>query len=107
MATLMLENGADMRYIQEMLGHADLQRTQIYTQVSIGRLKRIQEATHPGASLEKKEPAQQHYCAGRSVLGRISHGQSPRCSRRGSRGRIRIERLWDAQVTEDSFCRAE
>jgi integrase/recombinase XerD len=57
MATLMLENGADVRYIQEMLGHADLQSTQIYTQVSIGRLKRIHEATHPGASLEKKKPA--------------------------------------------------
>ena len=57
MATLMLENGADIRYIQEMLGHSDLQSTQIYTQVSIGRLKRIHEATHPGASLEKKKPA--------------------------------------------------
>ncbi len=57
MATLMLDNGADVRYIQEMLGHADLQSTQIYTQVSIGRLKRIHEATHPGAMLEKKKPA--------------------------------------------------
>ena len=57
MATLMLENGADIRYIQEMLGHSELQSTQIYTQVSIRQLKKIHSATHPGASLEKKKPA--------------------------------------------------
>ncbi len=43
----MLENGADIRYIQQMLGHADLRTTQIYTQVSIRQLKRIHAATHP------------------------------------------------------------
>jgi integrase/recombinase XerD len=47
MATLMLENGADIRYIQQMLGHADLSTTQIYTQVSIRQLKEIHSATHP------------------------------------------------------------
>jgi integrase/recombinase XerD len=47
MATLMLENGADIRYIQAMLGHADLKSTQIYTQVSIRQLKQIHSATHP------------------------------------------------------------
>jgi integrase/recombinase XerD len=48
MATLMLENGADIRYIQAMLGHAELSTTQIYTQVSIRKLKEIHSATHPG-----------------------------------------------------------
>jgi integrase/recombinase XerD len=48
MATLMLENGADIRYIQAMLGHEELSTTQIYTQVSIRRLKEIHTATHPG-----------------------------------------------------------
>jgi integrase/recombinase XerD len=57
MATLMLENGADIRFIQEMLGHSELQSTQIYTQVSIRQLKKIHSATHPGAPLEKKKSA--------------------------------------------------
>ena len=48
MATLMLENGADIRFIQEMLGHAELSTTQIYTRVSIRKLKEIHEKTHPG-----------------------------------------------------------
>lgn len=48
MATLMLENGADIRFIQAMLGHAELSTTQIYTQVSIRMLKQIHTATHPG-----------------------------------------------------------
>jgi integrase/recombinase XerD len=51
MATLMLEGGADIRFIQAMLGHARLDTTQIYTQVSIRQLKEIHTATHP-AKLE-------------------------------------------------------
>ena len=47
MATLMLENGADIRYIQAILGHAELSTTQVYTQVSIRQLKAIHTATHP------------------------------------------------------------
>ena len=46
-ATLMLENGADVRYIQEFLGHRHLQTTQIYTKVSISKLKEIHNRTHP------------------------------------------------------------
>ena len=47
MATHMLEGGADIRFIQAMLGHEDLNTTQIYTQVSLTKLKQIHEATHP------------------------------------------------------------
>lgn len=43
----MLENGADIRFIQAFLGHARLETTQIYTQVSIRQLKEIHAATHP------------------------------------------------------------
>ncbi|MGD0900542.1 MAG: site-specific tyrosine recombinase XerC [Thermoguttaceae bacterium] len=47
MATLMLENGADVRFLQAMLGHVRLDTTSIYTQVSIRKLKEIHTATHP------------------------------------------------------------
>lgn len=54
MATLMLEGGADLRYIQQMLGHTDLSSTEIYTHVAIRKLQQIHAATHPGATLERK-----------------------------------------------------
>lgn len=64
MATLMLEGGADIRYIQAMLGHVRLDTTKIYTHVSIRMLKQIHNATHPAASLDSPrlriEPAQQN-----------------------------------------------
>jgi len=60
MATLMLENGADIRYIQAMLGHAELSTTQIYTQVSIRKLKEIHTATHPGKIRDKGLPRERH-----------------------------------------------
>lgn len=51
MATLMLEGGADIRFIQAMLGHVKLTTTEIYTQVSIKKLKEIHTMTHPAAGL--------------------------------------------------------
>ena len=53
MATLMHDNGADIRLIQAMLGHAKLDTTAIYTQVAIRKLKEIHTATHP-ARLERR-----------------------------------------------------
>ena len=47
MATHMLENGADIRYIQAILGHNELQTTAIYTQVSIHKFKAVHAHTHP------------------------------------------------------------
>ncbi len=49
MATLMLDNGADIRSIQEILGHANLATTQIYTHVSIRKLKEVHKLTHPAS----------------------------------------------------------
>jgi integrase/recombinase XerD len=55
MATLMHEGGADIRFIQAMLGHADLKTTEIYTHVAIRKLQEIHRATHP-ARLEPRKP---------------------------------------------------
>jgi integrase/recombinase XerD len=52
MATMMLEGGADIRYIQLMLGHAQLVTTQIYTHVAIGRLQDVHARCHPSARLQ-------------------------------------------------------
>jgi integrase/recombinase XerD len=60
MATLMLEGGADIRFIQQMLGHSKLNTTQIYTHVSIRMLKQIHAATHPAAQLRSDAVASQH-----------------------------------------------
>ncbi len=56
MATSMLENGADLRFIQAMLGHANINTTQIYTQVGIRKLQQIHEATHPAKSKRSGDP---------------------------------------------------
>lgn len=57
-ATTMLDNGADIRTIQELLGHASLSTTQVYTHTTFEQIKRVYMATHPRAKQngdDKKE----------------------------------------------------
>ncbi len=61
-ATLMLENGADIRFIQAMLGHAKLTTTEIYTQVSIRKLQQIHDLTHPGNRPEAEDLRPEESC---------------------------------------------
>ncbi|MBC8955084.1 integrase/recombinase [Xenorhabdus sp. PB62.4] len=56
MATQMLDNGADIRHIQAMLGHEKLNTTQVYTRVAIKQLRQVHSQTHPAERVPQTQP---------------------------------------------------
>jgi integrase/recombinase XerD len=71
-ATHMLENGADIRFIQQLLGHARLDTTQIYTEVSIVQLREVHARTHPHARLREDATARQARLRRKTTAGNAS-----------------------------------
>lgn len=60
----MLENGADVRFIQVMLGHESLDSTQIYTKVAIKKQQKVHEQSHPAKLSERQA---RHFKAMKSI----------------------------------------
>ncbi|MDP3514724.1 MAG: site-specific tyrosine recombinase XerC [Sulfuritalea sp.] len=81
-ATHMLEGGADIRYIQEMLGHANLETTEIYTHVSIDKLIAVHRATHPSRLQRRRDAGDGRGPPGPQQRGSGGSGRPGRVGRR-------------------------
>lgn len=103
MATHMLDNGADIRFIQAILGHASLTTIERYTHVAIAKLQEIHAATHP-ATLARTPPAERQNHARDALLAALDREaddeQAAPAQGGASSSAIRkpLVRLWKAAV---------
>jgi integrase/recombinase XerD len=63
-ATHLLDRGADLRVVQELLGHASVTTTQVYTKVTVERMRRAYEHAHPRALAHRQDPTRHDRSAG-------------------------------------------
>ena len=95
MATQMLDNGAELRFIQALLGHVNIETTTLYTHVSLAKLKAVYAGTHPGARAAPSAPGSETGDGGSEA------GTAGQMSDASSAGEVALSAALNAEVVEE------